>query len=260
MLTFVGLGLYDERSVTLEGREAIRSADRVFAERYTSHLAGATVQELEAFHGVEIELRDRAGVETDPGPILAAAEAGDVAFLVGGDPMVSTTHVDLRLRAHDRDVRTRLVHGTSAQTAAAGLAGLQNYRFGKATTLPFPRTDGAVPESVVRTVAENRDRGLHTLVYLDIEAEREAYMTADEAAGLLADPLEDPLGVAIARAGSEDPVVAADRLSTLAAAEFGPPLHLLIVPGDLHHVEAEALIAFAGAPPPLTETDGRAGR
>ena len=42
MLTFVGLGLYDERSVTIRGREAIRGADRVFAEWYTSHLAGAT--------------------------------------------------------------------------------------------------------------------------------------------------------------------------------------------------------------------------
>ncbi|TKX76957.1 diphthine synthase, partial [Halorubrum sp. SD626R] len=28
MLTFIGLGLYDERSVTVEGREAIRAADR----------------------------------------------------------------------------------------------------------------------------------------------------------------------------------------------------------------------------------------
>ena len=43
MLTFVGLGLYDEHSITLEGRAAIEAADRVFAEFYTSKLAGATV-------------------------------------------------------------------------------------------------------------------------------------------------------------------------------------------------------------------------
>jgi len=260
MLTFVGLGLYDERSITVEGREAIGEADRVFVERYTSTLAGATVEDLEAFHGVDIRVRDRTGVERDPEPILDAAASGEAAFLVGGDPMVSTTHVDLRLRAHGRDISTRIVHGTSAGSAAASLSGLQNYRFGKATTLPFPRSDGSVPASVIDTIAENRERGLHTLVYLDIEAEHEAYMTAAEAAGLLAVPLDDPLGVAIARAGSDAPVVAADRLSALADRDFGDPLHLVIIPGDLHHVEAAALQAFAGAPPALAETAGRGDR
>jgi len=257
MLTFVGLGLYDERSITVEGREAVAAADRVFAEFYTSRLAGATVADLEAYHGVDVEVRDRDGVEGDPSPILDAAESGGAVFLTGGDPMVSTTHVDLRLRAHERGIDTRLVHGTSASTAAAGLTGLQNYRFGKATTLPFPGTQGSddVPGSVTDTIRDNRDRGLHTLVYLDVEAEREAFMTADEAAGLLVEPLDDALGVAVARAGSRDPVVAADRLSELAGRDFGEPLHLLVVPGDLHHVEAEALRAFAGSPPELAPLD-----
>ncbi|MDZ7702597.1 MAG: diphthine synthase [Halobacteriales archaeon] len=252
MLTFVGLGLYDERSVTVEGRDAIAAADRVFMERYTSRLAGATTDDLEAFHGAEIELRDREGVERDPEAILAAAEAGEAAFLVVGDPLVATTHVDLRLRAHDRGIDTRLVHGTSAQTAASGLTGLQNYRFGKATTLPFPGSRGPeVPESVLDTLAANRARDLHTLVFLDIEAAEERYLTADVAAGALAEHGRDGLGVAVARAGSPDPVVAADRLSVLADHEFGDPLHLLVVPGSLHELEAEALRAFAGAPAEL---------
>ena len=248
MLTFVGLGLYDERSVTLAGRDAIAVADRVFAECYTSRLAGATVADLEAFHGVDIEVRGRDGVEGDPGPILDAAEAGEAAFLTGGDPMVSTTHVDLRLRAHDRGIDTRLVHGTSASTAAAGLTGLQNYRFGKATTLPFPRNRGAsVPESVLATIRDNADRGLH--------AARAAYMPAAEAATQLEAPLDDRLAVAVARAGSEAPVVAADRCSALAERDLGGPLHLLVLPGELHPLEAEALAAFADAPAALLEAE-----
>jgi diphthine synthase len=255
MLTFVGLGLYDERSVTLRGRDAIREADRVFAEFYTSRLAGTTVEALASHHDTEIEVRDRAGVEGDPGPILSAARDGDAAFLTAGDTMISTTHVDLRLRAHERGIDTRIVHGTTAQSAASGLSGLQNYRFGKATTLPFPDAHGGsgVPDSVLETVAANRERGLHTLVYLDIKADREAYMTAERGAKLLADAYGDALGVAIARAGSEDPVVAADRLDALADRAFGDPLHLLVVPGDLHHVEAEALAELAGAPEALLE-------
>jgi len=257
MLTFVGLGLYDERSVTVRGRDAIRESDRAFAECYTSRLAGTTIEDLERYHDTGIEVRDRAGVERDPGPVLAAAADGDAVFLTAGDTMISTTHVDLRLRAHERGVETRIIHGTTAQSAVSGLSGLQNYRFGKATTLPFPGAHGGsgVPDSVLETIDANRERGLHTLVYLDIRAEREAYMTAGEAASLLADPYGDELGVAIARAGSEDPVVAADRLAALADRTFGDPLHLLVVPGDLHHVEVEALVELAGVPGELIATE-----
>lgn len=249
MLTFIGLGLYDERSITVDGREALRGVDRAFAEFYTSKLLGTTVESLAAYHGIDIEVRDRAGVERDPEPILDAAETGDVAFLTAGDTMISTTHVDLRLRAVERGIDTRVIHGVSAQSAASGLTGLQNYRFGKAVTLPFPyRPDDDVPQSVIDSIEANRERGLHTLVYLDIKAEREEYMTGDVAADLLARGWRDELAVVVARAGSPDPLVAADRLSVLAARDFGDPLHLLVLPGELHHVEAEALGTLGGAP------------
>ena len=264
MLTFIGLGLYDERSVTVEGREALREADRAFAEFYTSRLVGADVADLEAHHGVDIEVRDRGGVERDPEPILDAAESGDAAFLTAGDTMISTTHTDLRLRAEERGIDTRVVHGVTAQSAASSLTGLQNYRFGKATTLPFPYAHGGddVPASVIETIEANRERGLHTVVYLDIKVgtgptgpdpDHEEYMTADVAARLLADNWGDELAVVVARAGSPDAVVAADRLSALAEREFGDPLHLLVIPGDLHHVEADALVGLADAPETLVE-------
>ena len=44
MLTFVGLGLFDELDVSLRGAEAIRSADTVFLEVYTSVLMGASIE------------------------------------------------------------------------------------------------------------------------------------------------------------------------------------------------------------------------
>ena len=251
MLAFVGLGLHDERSITIEGQATLDDAGRVFAEFYTSKLAGATIEDLETHHDTEIEVRDRAGVEQDPEPILNAAERGEVAFVVAGDPMISTTHADLRLRAHERGIETRVIHGTTAQAAASSLTGLQNYRFGKATTIPFAYGDGDreghVPESVIDTIDANRERGLHTLCYLDIKAEEDRYMTASTAAERLAPGLDDPLGVIVARAGSPDPVVRADRLSALAERSFGDPLQLLVVPGDLHHVERDALVGLADA-------------
>ncbi|WP_436927205.1 diphthine synthase [Halosimplex amylolyticum] len=250
MLTFVGLGLYDERSVTVAGRDAIRAADRVVAEFYTSKLAGATVADLEAYHDTEIEVRDRAGVEQKPDDILDDAVDADVVFLTAGDTMISTTHTDLRLRAHDRGIETRVVHGTTAQAAASSLTGLQNYRFGKATTLPFERSHAgdALPESVLETVDDNRERGLHTLIFLDIDAANDDYMRADEATARLAEAYDDVLGVVVARAGSPAPVVRADRLSALSEESFGDPLHLLVIPGDLHLMERDALAALADAP------------
>lgn len=247
MLSFVGLGLYDERSITCRGRDVLQAADRVFAERYTSQLAGASISDLEATHGVDIEVRDRAGVEAEPYDMLDAAQKRDVVFLVGGDPMVSTTHVDLRLRAAERGIDTRVIHGTTAQTAASSLTGLQNYRFGKATTLPFPEIHGGLPESVPQTIRANRERGLHTIVYLDIDAPAERFMAGSTAAGLLDDAVDGP-GVVVARAGSEDPLVRADALGALATESFGPGLHLLVIPGELHQMEREALIAFGDAP------------
>ncbi|WP_254863377.1 diphthine synthase [Halovivax gelatinilyticus] len=251
MLTFVGLGLYDETSITVEGRDVLCEADRVFAEFYTSELIGTTVEALEAHHDVEIEVRDRTGVEVDPDPILDAAETSDVVFLTAGDTMISTTHADLRLRARARGIETHIVHGITAQTAASGLTGLQNYRFGPSTTLPFPRAHGAdgLPASVTNTIDDNRDRGLHTVVYLDIKAEEGEYMSADVGADLLAAAYPDLVAVVVARAGSPDPLVRGGRLDALANGSYGDPLHLLVVPGTCHLLEAEALESFADVDP-----------
>jgi diphthine synthase len=261
MLSFIGLGLYDERSITVEGRETLRSVDRAFAEFYTSRLVGASVADLESAHDVDIEVRDRAGVEQHPEPILDAAADEHVAFLTAGDTMISTTHVDLRLRAIERGIDTEVIHGVTAQSAASSLTGLQNYRFGKATTLPFPYAHGGddVPQSVIDTIEANRERGLHTVVYLDIkvdgprapDGDHEEYMAGDTAARLLADEWEDTLGVVVARAGSPDAVIAGGRLSALARRDFGDPLHLLVIPGDLHHVECDALAGLADTPAEL---------
>ena len=137
MLIFIGLGLYDERDISVKGLDAVRAADMVYAEFYTSRLMGATHERLEAFYGRKISLLSRQQVEVDPS-WLEDARDKDVAFLVGGDAMVSTTHLDLRLRAAKMGIKTRVIHSSSIVTAVSGLCGLQNYRFGRSTTIPFP--------------------------------------------------------------------------------------------------------------------------
>jgi diphthine synthase len=262
MLLFIGLGLYDERDISVKGLEAVRAADKVYAEFYTSRLMGASLEKLEALYGKEIHLLSRDDVEGDP-VWLDEARDKDVAFLVGGDAMVSTTHLDLLLRALDLGIKTELIHSSSIVTAVSGLCGLQNYRFGRSTTIPFPyisRGKRIIPETPYQVLKENLARNLHTMLFLDIQCGScERYMTVNEGAALLLEMqaeagehiLDERLGVGLARAGAPDAVVKADLLSRLQSYDFGGPLHILLVPAKLHFMEAKALAALAGAPADL---------
>ncbi|MGP8011880.1 MAG: diphthine synthase [Halobacteriota archaeon] len=251
MLTFVGLGLYDEEDVTVKGLKAIENADVIYAEFYTSKLLGTTIEKLEEFYKREIRLLDRNDVEQAPDEtVLRDAECKNVAFLTAGDAMISTTHVDLRIRAHDRGIDTQIIHGTSIATAACGLTGLQNYRFGKSATIAFPyRNVSDVPYD---TVMANLRSDLHTLLFLDIQEE---FMKLGHGIELLLhsehekgrNQLASLLAVGIARAGSRSPTVKADVLARLKEYDFGPPLHVLVIPASLHIVEKQALQTFAGA-------------
>lgn len=248
MLTFIGLGLFDKTDVSEKGLRLIRSADRVFLECYTSRLGGTTREELEAFYGKPVTPLFRDDVEQHPDELLAEAGQKDVVFLCAGDPMVSTTHADLRMRAAARGIKTAIVHAASISSAVCGLSGLQNYRFGKSCSLPFPQKNW-FPTTPLDVILQNLSLRLHTLVFLDIQEER--YMTVPEAVGLLEQmagqrKAEIPLYVGIARAGSGEPVVRAGTADAIRAVDFGPPLHILIIPAELHDMEREYLEVFAG--------------
>lgn len=248
MLTFIGLGLYDHRDVSVKGLEYIRQASRVFLEGYTSHMKGTTLEEMQTFFGNAITLLTREDVEQNPGEILDAASRGTVAFLTGGDPMVSTTHADLRIRAKERGIETAIIHGASISSAVCGLTGLQNYRFGKSCSLPFPAKNW-FPITPIEVIQKNLEAGLHTLVYLDIQEDR--CMTVPIAVDLLEQMAQTagisiPCYIGVARAGSMNPVVSAGTAEKVRATEFGPPLHILVVPGPLHVMEREYLTIFGG--------------
>ncbi|NYT01717.1 MAG: diphthine synthase [Methanosarcinales archaeon] len=256
MLFFVGLGLYDERDISVKGLDAVRRADRVYAEFYTSRLMGVSLDDLERFYEKKITLLSRGDVEGQP-TWLEEARDMDLALLVGGDPMISTTHLDLRMRAMELGIPTRVIHSSTIASAIPGLTGLQNYRFGRSTSIPFAYTvrgKRIVPETPYRVVQENRRANLHTMLYLDIQDRR--YMTVNQGIEQLLEveeslgggDLASALGVGVARAGSDQPLVRADRLDRLKDVDFGGPLHTLVIPARLHFMEARALVVLATAP------------
>lgn len=260
-LVFVGLGLWDEKDMTVRARETLAEADHVVAEFYTSRLFGAENIDLAKAIGRPFEILSREGVEAEH-EILKHCEAGEtVAFVTAGDALTATTHQVLRVSALKGGHEVAVVHGVSIKTAATGLLGLSDYKFGRTTTLVFPE-ERFFPESPLDVVLENRARGLHTLVLLDIRSEEQRYMTAAEGCASLVEILrrradrgeavepaafstDTPVCV-VARAGSPEPVVEAGPLLAMANKDQGGPLHCLVVPGRLTDEEAEVLTAVTG--------------
>ncbi|WP_297506335.1 diphthine synthase [Thermococcus sp.] len=255
-LYFIGLGLHDEKDITLKGLEIAKKCERVFAEFYTSLLAGTTIERIEELIGKPIKRLTREDVELNFEKIvLPEAREKDVAFLTAGDPMVATTHADLRIRAKRAGVESYVIHAPSIYSAVA-VTGLQIYKFGKSATVAYPEKNW-FPTSHYDVIRENRERGLHTLLFLDIKAEQNRYMTANEAMEILQKVEEmkgegvftpETLVVVLARAGSLNPTIRAGYVKDMIGEDFGRQPHVLIVPGRLHIVEAEYLVEFAGAP------------
>jgi diphthine synthase len=254
-LIFIGLGLYDERDISLKGLDEINNCDGVYAEFYTANLMGSNIKKLESTIGKKIKILTRK--ETEKGDeIIYSAKKKNIIFLTCGDSMTATTHIDLRIRAINEGINTKIIHGSSIVTAVPGLLGLQNYKFGRTTTLAYPEKI-YFPTSPYNIIKKNQEMGLHTLVLLDIQASRNKYMTANDGIKLLLkiekkqrDHIisEDSLICVVARAGSSNPTIRADKIGVLKYEDFGKPLHTLVIPGSLHFMEIEALEKLANLP------------
>jgi diphthine synthase len=263
-LVFIGLGLHDELGMSLRGQREAKSCDILLSEFYTSAMPGLDLGNLKALVGKEVVVLSRKAVEEDAEQtILSKARTGKVGLLIPGDPMVATTHVDLRLRALKAGIKTRIIHAASVTSAAAGATGLQSYKFGRSVTVPAS-WQGDLPESIYTSIRNNLGWGLHSLVLLEINAESETYVTIQSALKqLLAFSQREPdpainsntLVIGIARLEAPDMIVRASSISEILQGEFGGPPYALVFPGRLHFIEAEALHILCGAPERLVKAN-----
>ncbi|KAL7409346.1 Diphthine synthase [Mrakia frigida] len=271
MLYLIGLGLSDEKDITVKGLEAVKGSSRIYLEAYTSILM-VDKERLEAFYGKEVILAPREMVETDSDEILKDADKVDVSFLVVGDPFGATTHTDLLLRARALNIPSLVIHNASVMNAM-GACGLQLYNFGQTVSLVF-FTDTWKPSSFYDRVKENWERGMHTLILLDIKVREQSeenmargrliyepprYMSpalaisqlleteATRGEGVL-DP-DTTLAITLSRLGTSTQLLRAGtltQLSELPEEDFGPPLHSLVIVGKrVHPLEVEYAGEFA---------------
>lgn len=251
MLYLIGLGLFDEKDLSLRGLERLGESDMVYLELYTNFFHGS-LRKLEDLCGKKIVVLSRNDLEAHPEEnVLKDSKEKVVSLLVPGDPMVATTHIDLALRARKKGIKVTVIHASSVYSAVAE-TGLQTYKFGKTTSIVLPEKN-YFPESPYEAVKENIERGLHTLCLLDVKAEEKRYMTVNEGMKILLEIekkrkqgvfTEKTFCVGVSRLGG-DTLIKADRCEDLLKIDFGKPPQILIIPGKMHYLEEEALKVFS---------------
>lgn len=247
VLYFIGLGLSTEKDITLRGLEAIKNCDKIYLENYTS-LLQCSVEELEKLYGKKIILANRELSEQGADHIVEEAKNKDVAFLVVGDPFSATTHTELLKQAFYFGVPIKVINNASILTAV-GITGLQLYKFGKTTSIPFLE-DYSQLETPHNVIKENQSLGLHTLCLLDLNPEEDTFLTINKALEILENIEKRKKGkiiydnflvVGCARLGSDNFIVKAGTVAELKKVDFGQAPYCLIIPGKLHFAEEEML-------------------
>jgi diphthamide biosynthesis methyltransferase len=167
---------------------------------------------------------------------------------IQGDPMIATTHSDLRVRAEKQGTPTRVIHGSTIAAAAASESGLHYYKFAGAIT--FTLESSSHHQDVYRRIHRNLLEGQHTLLLLeyDVEGHRgveppfvfERLLNAERnfKRGVLS---EGTFAIVLERIGMSQSVARGGTLSDLAREKFGPPPHCVVIPGRLHFTEEEAI-------------------
>ena len=251
MLWFVGLGVSPPGSIPAEAARIIGSADVIYLDTFTS--PGVSLPNVEG-----VRPAPRWLVE-DGREILDAAAQKMVVLASYGDPMVATTHAELRVRAESRGIQTGVVHASSVATVVLGVCGLHHYKAGRTATI---MNDVRATLTPYQTTYRNAVRGNHTLLLLEYDAEREFFLDPGAALRMMREAeagqrrgvfVGDTYVVVVSRAGMPNQTIRAGRMDEMECMQFGEPPHSIVMPGPLHFTERDALMALAeciSEPPP----------
>ncbi|MEM1941854.1 MAG: diphthine synthase [Candidatus Nitrosocaldus sp.] len=245
MLTLVGMGIHGYKGLIMEAIEAIKHADKVYLEAYTSPVNGRDVNAIKALRS-DLLVVHRWFVE-DGRRILDEAREGDVVLLTYGDPLVATTHTELMVRARGSGIRCKVIHSSSIVTAALGECGLHVYRLGRIATVV---SDPIASTSTYYVLYTNLMQMNHTLLLLEYDHEHGYFLAPGDALRLLLECEarermnaigEGTFAIVASRVGMEDMMLVGGKIGSLLKHGFGEPPHTLIVTGSLHFTEVEAL-------------------
>tara|TARA_Y100000034_G_scaffold136768_1_gene215579 strand:- start:15900 stop:16631 length:732 start_codon:yes stop_codon:yes gene_type:complete len=237
-LNIIGIGLHNHKDISLKGLELIKESDFVYLEFYTSKL-GCDIETLEKLYGKKIIIANRELVETKQ-PFLEQAKDKNVSLLIIGDVFSATTHMTIMMDAKSRGIGVNIVNNASILNAI-GIIGLELYKFGKTTSIPFHNEDVKAP---IKAFKDNQSINLHTLFLLDLDPLNNSYLSIKQAAEYLINNKisKNTLTIGCARLGSDDFTIKVDTLENIGDHDYKDAPYCLIIPSKtIHFVEEEAL-------------------
>ncbi|MEK6974450.1 MAG: diphthine synthase [Nanoarchaeota archaeon] len=237
MLYLIGLGLNDEKDISIKGLEAVKKCEFVYLEYYTSKL-NIGIKELEKIYKKKIIIADRNLIENSD-EVIKSSEKYDVALLIIGDVFSATTHINFIIECKKRNIKYEVIHNASILTAI-GETGLELYKFGKTTSIPFDNEDVRAP---IEAIKSNLKSNLHTLILLDLDTINGKYLSANEALKYLAqNGIPEKMKVLVCCQLGGNSKVAYSEIRNLLNMKFDSFPQCIIVPsGKLHFIEEEAL-------------------
>ena len=248
-LFIIGLGLEGVASIQQRGMAAIRECDSLFLETYTSGSRENLIDAIEKAAGKKVTLLPREKVEQSR-IILNSARTSKTAFLVQGDALTATTHNQIRFEAIAEGIQVEVMENSSIITAVPGYLGLEIYKMGQVVSLPYV-SEKFFPRSPYDKMIANMERGLHTLLLLDITESR--YMKVSEACKILAS-MNDRFGgkldlsatkLAVVHAyGTSSLSVSYGTLQVLCNQKFSDNPSTIVMPGKLDYNEEEFISRF----------------
>ncbi|MDO8628781.1 MAG: diphthine synthase [Nanoarchaeota archaeon] len=231
-LYLIGLGLGDERDITIKGLSIIKQARKIYLDVYTSQLQ-VNIDTLASYYGKNIIAAGRDILENNMEQIIEEARKEDVALLIIGSPTAATTHFTYLLEAKKKNVDVHIIENASI-FSAIGITGLFLYKFG--TVVSIPRDNNHL-ETPYQNYLNNQKQGNHTLFLLDTQ---DKPLTAREGLDYLLSkglPTTTTI-IGCAALGSEEPELQTGTAATLQLQKYP---QCFIIPGKLHYLEEEAL-------------------
>ncbi len=235
MLYLIGLGLQDEKDLSLKSLEVLKKCSQIYLEGYTSRL-NFDLKQLEDMIGKKIFIASRDMLENKMDEFILNAKNKDVALLVIGDPLMATTHNVMLLEAEKKKIGSRVIHNASVLNAVAD-TGLSLYNFGKIASIPFENKDIISPVEIANV---NKKAGMHTLFLLDLKNGK--YMSINDGLRYLLDKgIKDELAIGCAGLGRKEQEIKAGKMSKLIRHKFNQEPGCIILPGKMHFLEEEAI-------------------
>lgn len=253
MLWFVGTGIDGYRGLSVAALDVLRKCQVIYIERFTSAVSEGDIKGLNSLLEVNIQPVQRWFVE-DGRDIIESARTKNVALVTYGDPLIATTHCELRSRAARNSVKTAVLHSASGIASTIGESGLHVYKFGRMVTM-MSELHSAI--TVYNTVFQNLLTGNHTVILTEYsyndESKEPFFLNPSSVFNMLLDAerthkhqifSDDTFVVVASRVGMHDQKIISGKVGSVRQLEFGIGPHSVIITGALHFTEIQALTSL----------------